>query len=43
MPIEIIKYDTVASALRKEKPEPVFNLKKIFFMNSKKIKKIKKK
>jgi hypothetical protein len=30
MPIEIIKYDTVKAALKKDKPEPKMTLKKVF-------------
>ena len=39
MPIEIIKHATVASALRKDKPEPKMTLKKVFHSNNPKINK----
>jgi hypothetical protein len=39
MPIEIIKYDTVTAALKKDKPEPKMTLKKVFHTNKPKINK----
>jgi hypothetical protein len=39
MPIEIIKYDTVKAALKKDKPEPKMTLKKVFHSNKPKINK----
>lgn len=37
MPIEIIKYATVESAINKDKPAPKFTLKKVFHMNTARI------
>ena len=43
MPIEVIKYNKVEDALRKDKPEPKMTLKKVFHSNKPKINKNKNK